>query len=149
MGLLKKLGQWTFQYLFTSAVFALSFNVLAEEALNKVDSEALENTIKMMQSPQGRQKAINENGSRAKKADQMAQDLMGSDANVQEIYKAAAEIFRKVASDSDGDMEKMMEIMGNAQKNPEDFYNSLTPDHKQMIKSLGEKAKELQQLNQQ
>ena len=148
MGIIKKFGNYVVHSLFTWAVCALSFNVLAEE-LNKVDSEALDKTVQMLNNPVAREGAIKENGDGAKKADKMAKDLMGSDANVQEIYKAAAEIFRKMASDNNGDLDKMMEAMGKAQQDPEGFYKTLSPEQKEMIKNLGDKAAEQQKLNQQ
>ena len=146
MGILKKFGQYLMQSLFTWAVMSLSFNVLAEE-LNEVDSQALANTMKMMQNPIAREGAIKENGKEAKAADKMAKDLMGSDENVEDMYKVAAEIFRTVATENGGDLDKMVDMMRDAQANPQGFYQKLTPEQKEMIKNLGDKVKDQQKIN--
>ncbi len=128
-----------------SAVFTLSFSVLAEE-MDEVNTESLNKTIQLLNSPNQRKGAIDES-KEAQKADRMAQELMGSGENLDELYHTAGEIFRKIANDSNGDLQQMMRTLQEAQKNPEGFYNNLTDDQKSMIKQLSEKANDRRKLD--
>lgn len=139
MRFLKGLGQFFVSSLFASSVMTLSITVFAEE-LSKVDSEAMNKTVEMMKSRSQRQQQIGENKD-AEKADEMAKSLLGDGAELDSAYAAAAEIFRKLATDSNGDMGDMMHKLQKAQQDPEGFYKTLSPEHKQMIKGLAEKAK--------
>ncbi len=145
MGLLKSIGGYFFQSLFMSAVFSLSFSVLAEE-MDEVNTEALNKTIELLNSPSQREEAANET-EESKKADRMVKDLMGNQDNVDSLYHAAGEIFRKIATDSGGDINQMMKTLQEAQTNPEAFYKNLTDEQKSMIKQLGEKANDQRKLN--
>lgn len=120
--------------LFFSAVFSLSVQVFAEE-LSKVDSEALQKTVDLMNNRSQRNEMI-ENNPGAKKADDMTRKLFGDGAELDAAYKAAAQIFRKLAAENNGDIQKMMEQINNGQKNPEAFYKNLGPQERQLIKNL-------------
>lgn len=145
MGIFKKIGRYIFHYLFISAVFTLSISVLAEE-LDAVNTEALNKTIELLNSSSQRQ-TVTDTSPEAAKADNMAKELMGSPQNVDKLYNAAGEIFRKLAQDNNGEVAKMVEALQNAQGNPEAFYQSMTPEQKEMIRKLGESANQQRQLN--
>ncbi len=145
MGILKSITRYIVHYFFISAVVTLSLSVLAEE-MDEVNTEALNKTIELLNSKSQREGVINDS-KEAQKADRMAQDLMGNSENMDELYQAAGEIFRKLANDSNGDLQKMMRSLQEAQKNPEQFYNNMTDEQKAMIKNLGEKANDQRKLD--
>lgn len=144
MRLLKATGHYIIRSLFLSSVLSLSITVFAEE-LSKIDSDAIDKTVELLNNPSQRQQVIDNNDG-AKKADQMARQLLGDGADLQQVYKAAGEIFRKLANENNGDLNKMLEKMAEGQKNPESFFNSLTPKERAMVQSLGQKANERKQL---
>jgi hypothetical protein len=59
------------------------------------------------------------------------------------VYDLSADIFAKIVTESNGDMVVMQQKLEQAQKNPEAFLKSLTPEQQARIKSmanqLGEK----------
>lgn len=138
MKILKFFRNFIFRTLFSLAVCALSLSVFAEE-LSKVDSDALANTVKMMNSPTERQGVI-DNSDGAKKADAMVKSMMGNEEDTQAVYKVAAEIFRSVAQENGGDLQSIIQTIGKAQSNPEEFYRNLSPEQKKMIMDLSKKA---------
>lgn len=131
--------------LFISSVFTLSFHVFAEE-LSKVDSEALDKTMGLLKDKSERQEVIDENPD-AKKTDDMVKNLLGEGQEMEQAYAAAAEIFRKMASENKGDVGGMMKQLQDAQKDPESFYNSLNEDQKKMIQNLGKSAERRNEQN--
>ncbi len=100
-----------------------------------MDSEALQKTVDLMNNRSQRNEMI-ENNPGAKKADDMTRKLFGDGAELDAAYKAAAQIFRKLAAENNGDIQKMMEQINNGQKNPEAFYKNLGPQERQLIKNL-------------
>lgn len=148
MEYLKAFGHYIVHSLFMSAVISLSMTVVAEE-LHKVDAEALEKTVQLLNSSAQRQEVI-ENSDQAKRSDDMVRKMMGgNEQNVDETYKVAAEIFRGLAKDNNGNLQDIMQAVGQAQQNPEGFYKTLSPEQQAMIKALGEKAEAQKKLNNQ
>lgn len=115
-------------------VFGLATSVSAEE-LNKVDAEALEKTVELLNSRSQRQETIDKSAD-AQKTDEMVKKLVGDGADLDKIYKMSAEIFRDLAHQNKGDSAALIEQMQKAQQNPETFYNSLSPEQKKMIQEM-------------
>ena len=125
---------------FMSAVFTLSLTVFAEE-MSAVDSESMEKTIELLNNRAQRQEKIDSSPD-AKKANDMAKKLFGDGADLNQVYKVAGELFRKLATDNNGNSISMMEILSNAQSNPEEFFKNMTPEQQEMIRSLGKKVED-------
>ena len=85
MGLIKGFGKYVIRSIFISFVVTLSISVFADE-FSQVNSEALDNTVKLLNSPAQRQDVIDKSDE-AKRADNMARKLLGKDADVQQLYK--------------------------------------------------------------
>lgn len=126
--------KFTINSMFFSAVFSLSIQVFAEE-LSKVDTEALQKTVELMNDRSQRNEVIKESPD-AKKADDMTRKLFGDGAELDAAYKAAAQIFRKLANDNNGDLHQMMDQIKKGQQNPEAFYKNLGPQERELIKNL-------------
>ncbi|MCB0378563.1 MAG: hypothetical protein KDD33_08735 [Bdellovibrionales bacterium] len=105
----------------------------------EVNQEALQNTMELLQNREKRDAYI-KGDSKAQKADTMARQVVGDGAKLDELYKAAAVIFRDMATANNGDAKSMQEALGAAQKDPKAFYNNLTPEQRQMIKGLAESS---------
>jgi preprotein translocase subunit SecD len=135
----KKLGSYLIKSLFISSVVTLSLHVLAEE-MSSADKEALQKTMQLLQNPNERQEVIN-SSSDANKADQMAKQLVGEE-NLQDVYRLAAQVMRKLAIENKGDSQSMVKEMQQAQKNPEAFYNSLSDGQRKEIMEMRRKIKE-------
>ena len=122
-------------------VLSMSFGRSAVSGeLSQPDQEAVVKTEELLNSRSKRQEVINDS-SKAKSADDMARKLMGDGQELDDLYKAASEIFRNMASQNQGDGDAMSKQLEAAQGDPEAFYNSLTDEQKAMISNLANKVK--------
>jgi hypothetical protein len=64
----------------------------------------------------------------AKAADDKVEALTGKGANKDEVYGISAEVMDKLTKSTNGDPAKMQEILGEAAKDPEAFYNKYFDD---------------------
>jgi len=135
MGFIKGFFKLLIHSFFSSAVITLSISAFAGE-VSTVDAESIEKTVKLLNSKIQRQGAIDASPD-ASKANEMAKGLFGDGADLDQVYKAASEIFRKLANDSKGDTPNMMEVLSKAQADPEGFYKNMTPEQQEIIKNLG------------
>lgn len=116
----------------------LTTSVFAKD-LYKVDPQALEKTAQLLENRTQRDEAISKNKD-ANKADLMARDLMGDGQNLDQLYKAAAKIFRSLANQTGGDNSAMMQKLSQAQQDPQSFLKNLSPEQQQLIKKLAEQS---------
>lgn len=124
--------------LFKFSVMILTTSVFAKD-LYKVDPQALEKTAQLLENRTQRDEAISKNKD-ANKADLMARDLMGDGQNLDQLYKAAAKIFRSLANQTGGDNSAMMQKLSQAQQDPQSFLKNLSPEQQQLIKKLAEQS---------
>ncbi len=117
------------------SVILLSITCLADEA--SINQEALEKTVNLLKDKGQRQELINKDDG-AKKANDMAEKLLGKGANLEKIYELSAEILRDLANKHKGDDSAMMKEMGDAEQNPEGFLKSLNEVQRAKIKALSE-----------
>jgi len=142
---LKFLKKVVVSYYFAPYLLAIPITVFAD-GLSSVDTEALNKTIELLNSPEQRNQFIGEN-EEAQKTDRMVKDLMGDGLNTTQMYHVAGEIFRKLAQDNNGDADKLIESLEQAKRNPEGFYQNMTAEQKEMIRQLGDIANQSRQLN--
>lgn len=145
MGFLKFLKKVVVSYYFAPYLLSIPITVFAE-GLDSVNSEALNKTIELLNTEDQRNDFIKKN-QEAQKTDGMVKDLMGDEQNTNQLYQAAAEIFRSLATQQNGDSNNMLEILQKAQQNPEGFYQNMTAEQKEMVRKLGEIANQKRQLN--
>ncbi len=140
MKFLKGFCKYILNSLFFSAVLSFSFQVFADE-LSEVNSKALEKTMELLQNKSQRDQFIEENP-QAGRADNNSKQLFGDGAQLEQAYKLASEIFRKLATENNGDVTKMLEQITNGKQNPEQFYKSLDASQKKLILDLSKGVEE-------
>ena len=118
-------------------MFTLSTPAFAEP-LDAPSQQALEQTLELLNNRHQRQKAVS--GSQAaRSAQNKALSLVGTEQNLDELYKISGEIFKTLVNQNGGDTEKMNSRLDRANQNPAQYYQTLTPAQKQMIKELADK----------
>lgn len=99
------------------------------------ETKALDETLSILVSPEQR-KQILEKDPKAKEADDFALQVGGNAANQQKIYELAAKVMADLAKNGNSDPEKMMQILEKANKDPEGFANTFSPEQKKMLQEL-------------
>lgn len=118
-------------------LFVLFFANFAH-ALDNASKEALDKTSTTLRDPKERAKAVNEND-KTKAADKQLQRVTGNPANTQKAYEISADIMETMVQQTGGDASKMQQMLEQAQKDPEGFYNKLTPEQRKQIQELAGK----------
>lgn len=107
------------------------------------ETKALDETLSILISPDQR-KQILDKDPKAKEADDFALQVGGNAANQQKIYELAAKVMADLAKNGNWNPDKMMEILDKANKDPESFAKTFSPEQKKMLQDLAaeiEKAK--------
>lgn len=99
---------------------------------------AVDQTQGLLKSSPDRQKYIDDHAS-AKTADDKAAEVAGSNENKAEMYNIASGITRELATSNGGDSRKMEDVLDQGMKDPEAFYNSLSPADRAQIDALSKK----------
>jgi hypothetical protein len=120
-------------------ILCLVSNFGQAENAKPTDDKALEQTQELLKDPNQRKEFIDKTPD-AKKTNDDLKTLVGSDQNLEEAYKLAAELFGKITAEANGDPEKMKKLLEEAQKNPAAFANSWSPEQKEKLKSIAEKT---------
>ena len=116
---------WMFGLLSVVAVGGPS-RAPAAEALDAASQEALQKTLTLLSNPEARDKAAHENAA-ARDADSRAQQIAGSAANKDTLYEVAGRVMEDLVRATGGDSEKMMQIIAQAQSNPQVLASKLSP----------------------
>ncbi len=112
--------------------------------LNSVDQEALDKTIKLLNSESDRGKVINEHPD-AQKADDMVEQLVKQGAMSDDIYALSANIFKDLVREAQGDSAVLQKLLMEAQKNPESLYRKLSTHNKNQLKEITESIEKKKQ----
>jgi hypothetical protein len=120
-------------------ILAFLFLASTAYALDPASQEAKDKTSELLRDPKQREQAVKENG-KTKAADAQMKHVMGNEQNTQKAYEISADIMDKMVEQTGGDSSKMQEILEQAQKDPEGFYNKLTPEQKKQIEELAGKV---------
>ena len=123
-------------FLFGSVAFCST--ALAD--LDKYQKEGLSQTKSFLKNPSERQKAVDADP-HAKDIDEKAGALAGTPENKEQMYDVASQLIEKIAAEANGDPAKMQEMMAEAQKNPEAFYNKYFDDaQKAKVRDIAKKS---------
>lgn len=125
-------------FMLVAAGFILSLTANPTVSLAEEDQSAamaLIMTQGMLTDPSKRAEAISETEGGAA-ADAQVRQLAGNQANTEEMYKIASDIFASLFDQAKGDPQKMMELMAQAQSNPQAFAAGLTAQQKEAISRL-------------
>lgn len=124
------------RFLISSLFFTIP--AWATDSIDSASVDALLNTLQTLTIPTQREKAVQEN-SNAQLADKQVKSLAGSQANTQQVYELAAEIFQTLVEKSKGDPLAALAQLQNAKDDPKAFMESLTPAQKAKLKSISQK----------
>jgi len=102
------------------SLFLIHFAAYAD--LDQHEQQGLQDTKKMLTSPQLRKEAI-KNDKAAQEVDAKVEALAGSSKNKEEIYDIASQVMETITLEAKGDPEKMQKMLLEAQANPQAFYN--------------------------
>jgi hypothetical protein len=120
--------------LFFLVVF-LSASPLLAEKLDKNSQEALEQTLGILRSSQKRGEEI-KNSPKAKAADAEVKALTGNEKNTEKLYELSAQIMQDLVTQANGDPDKMVKILEQAQKDPAGFAKTFSPEQQKLLKEL-------------
>lgn len=113
----------------------LKMNAVAQE-LSKEDLEALEQTQNLLRSKTQREENM-KNSPESQTVDSHVDKLVGGNAALKEnVYMSASSIFEVLTKKSNGDVNKLKELMDKAKGDPEAFYNSLPEAEKAKIRDI-------------
>ena len=106
--------------------------------LDSASTEALEKTKKLMNSPEERQAYIKDHAD-AQAADKKVDALTSDPKLKNEMYGTAGDIYGDMVKKTGGDVDKQKKILEEAMKDPEAFFNGLTPDQQRQIRDIAGK----------
>lgn len=106
-------------------------------ALDQASESALSQTQTLLNNQQQREQALKANPS-ASMAGEKVNQITTDSAAQNQIYSISAEIFNDLVREANGDSTKLMLLLEQAQKNPQQFYERLSATHKQRIKNVGD-----------
>jgi FtsZ-interacting cell division protein ZipA len=118
------------------AIIAL-FSVSLWADLDAPSQQALDQTQSLLTSPADRQKYIEQHPDAAA-ADERVKSLTSSPEEQKAVYDLSAQVFSTTTKQTNGDVAKQKELLEQAQKNPEAFFNSLPADQQKAIRSLAD-----------
>lgn len=126
------------RYAFLRLLIAtLVFASLAKAELDPASKSALEQTLKVLNDPAARGKAI-QGSPEAAAADKQVQSVGGAE-NSDRMYQIAGVIMTELVTKTNGDPAALQALLQKAQKNPAEFLQSLSPAAQKQIKDLGAK----------
>lgn len=102
--------------------------------LDPASEQALRETQLMLKNPTERQKTQG-----AQNVQRQLEAMGASAQDQEEIYGLAADVMADVTRQANGDPEKMMQILSEAQKNPQAFGIKLTPAQRQKLQDIAKK----------
>lgn len=130
-------------YLVVVCMFVSSFS-FAE--LKSDDADSLQKTQNFLKDKAAREAFIKDNPEAQQHVNQM--NSLGMSANQQnEIYGVSSEIFAQLIKENNGDSIAVSKMLLEAQKNPEAFYKSLSPESQAKIKAMGFQLEEKKSAN--
>ncbi len=116
----------------------------ADGPLDTASEEALRKTQQLLTTPGQREQVIG-GYARAKQADAQVDALTGSNAVMKEqIYRAASGAMGDITNANGGDPDAMAKMLEKAQKDPEGFLNSLSPETQDQVRSIARDLEERQ-----
>lgn len=121
----------------------LSAPGLAEEELSLTDNKAMEKTLKLLLSPQGRAKAGKENPE-AQKAIDGVSGLGLSKAGQEKLFYLTSKIFKSMTESSAGNSSGMLESLQNAQRDPSSLKKFFSKEDQKILKELAEELSKKQ-----
>jgi hypothetical protein len=105
--------------------------------------EALDQTQALLRDPTARA-AATRGDAKAQALQKNIDTMSGAPANSEKIYGLSAEVFAELVAKTGGDVGKLQQLLSDAQKNPEAFANSLSPEIKEKIRGVASDIEQTQ-----
>jgi hypothetical protein len=125
-----------FQILWLGAL--VSYPVYGE-TLSKEQEQNLQDAKQEFLDPSKRSENIKKDA-KAAKSDELVKQVGGEFS--EDIYKLAGDVMDTLASEAQGDPDKMEKILQKAEKDPESFANSFSPEQRKKLKELANKIEQ-------
>ena len=113
-------------------IFFLSLLIFLPPSQAQAD-EAVDDTVKLL-------KSLDQNprkDAKTAEAQGRVDNLVGNDPKLKkEVYDLSGELFQSLAVESKGDPGEMQKKLTEAQRSPEAYLNSLSPDAREKIRKL-------------
>ena len=110
---------------------------------NGLDSnaqESLQETQKILTNPMLRNKSVQDlNTPASKDALNNAHKLGDATGQTEALFQLSSQVFEQMVKESNGDSAKLEKMMPEAQKNPEKFFNSWSPEQKAKVSEIANK----------
>jgi hypothetical protein len=119
-----------------SLISTFFFNISVHAELDKYNQEALKKTQDFLKNKSEREAFINKSPDAQPYAQKM-NDMGMNESQKNKTFNISADVFAELVKENNGDAAAVQKMLLNAQQNPEAFYNSLSPENKKMIESLG------------
>jgi hypothetical protein len=116
----------------------ISTSAFASDELDPGSRDALAKTDDLLRSPDARQELFQKDA-QARATNEQVVSMAGSDANAQAIYELAAEVFGTLTKEANGDPQKMLQLLQQAQAHPEAFAKAFTPEQRAQLEALTKK----------
>ncbi|QLY24045.1 hypothetical protein [Bdellovibrio sp. KM01] len=130
--MLQLIGKSTAIILFIASLFCGAY-ALADDASEM--AAAIEKTQKDLRSSQTRQGMTKESPEAANVAEKV-KSMSGSSANENEMYDLAADVLGNMKGLS---QEQLMKVMQEAQKDPEGFLKTWTPEQRKKLEGIADR----------
>lgn len=122
-----------------TCLILIQFTTVARAELDQDQQKGLYDTQNLLKSSSQRQEYFKKDP-RAKDMDNRVDALAGSKDSKQNIYELSSDLMEKITTESNGDPGKMQQLLNEAQKNPEAFYNRyFSPEQKVRLKQIADK----------
>ncbi|MBM4316900.1 MAG: hypothetical protein FJ116_05410 [Deltaproteobacteria bacterium] len=130
---------------FLLIVFQIAFcadmgrNPVYAETLSKEQEQNLRDAKQEFLDPSKRSENLKKDP-KAAKSDELVKEVGGEFS--EDIYKLAGDVMDTLASEAQGDPDKMEKILQKAEKDPESFANSFSPEQRKKLKELANKIEQ-------
>ena len=123
-------------------IFFFYTPILKGQDLSSEQEQALSGAVEELTDPAKRSENLKKDP-KAAKSDEMVKEVGGEYS--EEIYGLAGEVMQSLVKKTQGDPDKMEQLLKDAEKNPEAFANTFTPDQKKALKELSKKIEKSKQ----
>lgn len=104
-------------------------------ALDPASQQALQQTQELLKTPDKRNNALKETPEATAAGNQVT-SVAKDPQDQQKIYELSSKVMERLVRESQGDPEKMTQLLERAKTNPEDFANSLTSDERDSLRGV-------------
>ncbi len=126
------------EILITFILMAISLPIFAQDksGLDKHSQKALKQTIELLNNQTKLNKAI-QKSDKAKSNHKAIKSMTGNNqVKTDAIYKLSSEIMSSIVMKTNGDPDKMMEILKKAETDPEAFAKTFTPEQRRALREV-------------